>query len=146
MYRKHATVILVLLAFAASVGVNTAQAAGFLNRSSSAGGVFARLNKPLVPGMPTLPGLPTASPLGLIAPRLSNAVLMFQKGGFGTQAGRLSGIGLVAPRVSPMVALFAAPPKTRQATMMYGLTMLSPRVAVIVAMLQGARGLTAGLR
>jgi hypothetical protein len=71
---------------------------------------------------------------------------MFQKGGFGTQAGRLSGIGLVAPRVSPMVALFAAPPKTRQATMMYGLTMLSPRVAVLVAMLQGARGLTAGLR
>jgi hypothetical protein len=96
--------------------------------------------------MPTLPGLPTASPLGLIAPRLSNAVLMFQKGGLGTQAGRLSGIGLVAPRVSPMVALFAAPPKTRQATMMYGLTMLSPRVAVLVAMLQGARGLTAGLR
>jgi hypothetical protein len=29
---------------------------------------------------------------------------------------------------------------------MYGLTMLSPRVAVLVAMLQGARGLTAGLR
>jgi hypothetical protein len=45
-----------------------------------------------------------------------------------------------------MVALFAAPPKTRQATMMYGLTILSPRVAVVVAMLQGARGLTAGLR
>lgn len=146
MYRKHATVVLVLAAFAASACVNTAQGAGFLNLNSAPRGPLARLNKPLVPGMPTLPGLPTASPLGLIAPRLSNAVLIFQKGGLRTPAGRLSGIGVLSPRVSPVVALFTAPPKTRKAAMMYGLTILSPRAAVLVGMLQGARGLTAGLR
>lgn len=112
----------------------------------SGGGLFARLNKPLVPGMPVTPGLPTASPLGLIAPRLSNAVLVFQKGGLRTPAGRLSGLGVVSPRVSPVAALVSMPPKTRQAGLMYGLTILSPRAAVLVGMLQGFRGMAAGLR
>ena len=112
-------------------------------RSASGGGLLARLNKPLVP---TMPGLPTASPLGLIAPRMSNAVTIFQKGGFSTQAGRLAGIGVLSPRISPMVALFTTPPKTPKAMWTYGLTILSPRAAVAVGMIRGAMGMTAGLR
>jgi hypothetical protein len=112
-------------------------------RSASGGGLLARLNKPLVP---TMPGLPTASPLGLIAPRLSNAVTIFQKGGFSTQAGRLAGIGVLSPRISPVVALFTTPPKTPKAMWTYGLTILSPRAAVAVGMIRGAMGMTAGLR
>lgn len=112
------------------------------NRSAG-GGLMARLNKSLVP---TMPGLPTASPLGLIAPRLSNAVTIFQKGGMGTQAGRLAAIGVVSPRISPVVALIRTPPKTPKAMWMYGLTILSPRAAVAVGMVRGAMGLTSGLR
>jgi hypothetical protein len=112
-------------------------------RSASGGGLLARLNKPLVP---TMPGLPTASPLGLIAPRMSNAVTIFQKGGFSTQSGRLAGIGVLSPRISPMIALFTTPPKTPKAMWTYGLTILSPRAAVAVGMIRGAMGLTSGLR
>jgi hypothetical protein len=110
---------------------------------SAGGGLLARLNKSLVP---TMPGLPTASPLGLIAPRLSNAVTIFQKGGLNTQAGRLAGIGVLSPRISPMVALFTTPPKTPKAIWTYGLTILSPRAAAAVGMIRGAMGLTSGLR
>ena len=110
---------------------------------SSGGGLLARLNKPLVP---TMPGLPTASPLGLIAPRLSNAVTIFQKGGFSTQAGRLAGIGVLSPRISPVVALITTPPKTPKAMWTYGLTILSPRAAVAVGMIRGAMGLASGVR
>ena len=120
--------------------------ASSVSSAQAATGLLARLNKPIIPGMAPLPGLPTASPLGLIAPRLSNAALVFQKGGLRTPAGRLSGIGVLSPRVSPVVALFTAPPKTPKVGLMYGLTILSPRAAVLVSMLQGARGLTAGLR
>lgn len=120
--------------------------ASSVSAAQAANGLLARLNKPIVPGMAPLPGLPTASPLGLIAPRLSNATLLFQKGGLRTPAGRLSGLGVVSPRVSPIAALISTPPKTRQARMMYGLTILSPRAAVLVSMLQGARGMAAGLR
>jgi hypothetical protein len=112
-------------------------------RSASGGGLLARLNKPLVP---TMPGLPTASPLGLIAPRMSNAVTIFQKGGFSTQAGRLAGIGVLSPRISPMVALFTTPPKTPKAMWTYGLTILSPRAAAAVGMIRGAMGMASGLR
>jgi len=110
---------------------------------SSGGGLLARLNKPLVP---TMPGLPTASPLGLIAPRLSNAVTIFQKGGFNSQAGRLAAIGVLSPRISPVVALVRTPPKTPKAMWTYGLTILSPRAAVAVGMIRGAMGLASGLR
>jgi hypothetical protein len=120
--------------------------ASSVSPAQAATGLLARLNKPIIPGMAPLPGLPTASPLGLIAPRLSNAALVFQKGGLRTPAGRLSGIGVLSPRVSPVVALFSAPPKTPTVGLMYGLTILSPRAAVLVSMLQGARGLTAGVR
>jgi hypothetical protein len=104
--------------------------------------LFTRLNKPVVPGLPTLPGLPTASPLGLIAPRLSNLATIPTVGGFNTQAGRLAGLGLVAPRVSPIVGLLGGAAKTRPQKVLYGLTILSPRAAVLVGMLQAAR--TAG--
>jgi hypothetical protein len=103
------------------------------------GKLFARLNKPVVPGFPALPGLPTPSPLGLIAPRLSNLATIPNLGGFSTQAGRLAGLGLVAPRVSPVVALFRGVPQTRQQKVLYGLTILSPRTAVLVGMLSAAR-------
>ena len=116
---------------------------GRMPTRSSGGGLLARLNKPLVP---TMPGLPTASPLGLIAPRLSNAVTIFQKGGFSSQAGRLAAIGVVSPRISPMVALFTTPPKTPKAMWTYGLTILSPRAAVAVGMIRGAMGLASGVR
>ncbi len=126
--------------------VATVVVASSVSPAQAATGLLARLNKPIIPGMATLPGMPTASPLGLIAPRLSNAALLFQKGGLRTPAGRLSGLGVVSPRVSPIAALVSTPPKTRQARMMYGLTILSPRAAVLVSMLQAARGMAAGLR
>ena len=71
------------------------------------GGLFARLNKPLVPSTRTVPGVPTASPLGLIAPRLSNAVSMFQLGGMGTQASRR---GASAPLITSATATIKGPP------------------------------------
>lgn len=137
MFLKRSVVLGLVALFLVASSVGAAQAAT---------GLLARLNKPIVPGMAPLPGLPTASPLGLIAPRLSNATLLFQKGGLRTPAGRLSGLGIIAPRVSPIAALISTPPKTRQARMMYGLSILSPRAAVLVSMLQGARGMAAGLR
>jgi len=110
-------------------------------------GLFARLNRSPVP---TPPGLPSASPLGLIAPRLSNMVSVFQLGGLRSQAGRLAGLGVLSPRVSPLVALFRDPPATRRERALYGLTILSPRAAVLVEMLRAARtqaaGTFAGLR
>ena len=86
----------------------------FNRGGASSGGLLARMNRPLTP---TMPGLPTASPLGLIAPRMSNAVLIFQKGGLATPAGRLGAIGV-----------------------------LSPRAAVLIGMLQGARTTAAKYR
>lgn len=144
MYRKLVMVALFVALIGGPVAECLAQN-GRLSaiRGTATGGPLARLNKPIVP---TLPGLPTASPLGLIAPRLSNAVTIFQKGGFGTQAGRLAAIGVVSPRISPLVALVRTPPKTPQATLMYGLTMLSPRAAVLVGMIRGFRGLTSAIR
>jgi len=114
-----------------------------MSKGIGSGGLLARLNRPLVP---TLPGLPTASPMGLIAPRLSNMVSIFQLGGLKSQAGRLSALGVLSPRLSPVFALVRTPPKTPKARMMYGLTILSPRVAVLVGMLDASRGLAAGLR
>jgi len=143
MIRTLVVVALVALMGVVSTVECAAQGGRPLGRGAAAGGPIARLNRPLVP---TLPGLPTASPLGLIAPRLSNAVSIFQLGGMRSQAGRLSAIGVLSPRVSPVVALVRTPPKTRQARLMYGLTILSPRAAVLVGMLQASRGLAAGLR
>ena len=131
-FRRLLFVTLLSVAAASSAGESFAQ-----------GGLLARLNKSLVP---TAPGLPTASPLGLIAPRLSNAVSIFQLGGLGTQAGRLSALGVLSPRISPVVAMLRTPPATPQARRMYGLTILSPRVAALVGMMQGFRGLAAGIR
>ena len=104
-------------------------------------GLLARLNKSLVP---TMPGLPTASPLGLIAPRLSNAVSIFQFGGMTTQAGRLAALGELSPRISPVVGLLQVRSLTPQARRMYGLTILSPRATALVGMLKGARTAAAG--
>ncbi len=128
------------LLFVTLLSVAAASPAG---ESFAQGGLLARLNKSLVP---TAPGLPTASPLGLIAPRLSNAVSIFQLGGLGTQAGRLSALGVLSPRISPVVAMLRTPPATPQARRMYGLTILSPRVAALVGMMKGFRGLAAGIR
>ena len=112
-------------------------------RPAAGGGLLARLNRPLGP---TLPGMPTASPLGLIAPRLSMLAQMGQLGGFKTQAGRLAVIGLVSPRISPAVALSRKPPVTRQARLLYGLSILSPRAAVLVGMLQSFGKMAAVVR
>ena len=126
--------------FVALLSVAAASSAG---ESFAQGGLLARLNKSLVP---TAPGLPTASPLGLIAPRLSNAVSIFQLGGLGTPAGRLSALGVLSPLISPVVAMLLTPPVTPQARRMYGLTILSPRVAALVGMMKGFRGMAAGIR
>ena len=153
MVRKIVLVGLAVVVCAGLAGASLAQGpsgrlskgvSGMFNRGgASSGGLLARLNRPLTP---TMPGLPTASPLGLIAPRLSNAVTIFQKGGFSTQAGRLAGIGVLSPRISPVVALITTPPKDPKAIWTYGLTILSPRAAVAVGMIRGAMGLTSGLR
>ena len=95
MHRKLVVSAVCLAVFAASAGDCFARGRLFRSRPAASsvfnrggGGPLARLNKPLIP---TMPGLPTVSPLGLIAPRMSNAVSIFQFGGFSTQAGRLAG-------------------------------------------------------
>ncbi|MCE9632369.1 MAG: hypothetical protein K8S94_16875 [Planctomycetia bacterium] len=123
-----------------AITVAVASSAG---ESFAQGGLFASLNKSLVP---TAPGLPTASPLGLISPRLSNAVSIFQLGGMRTPAGRLSALGVLSPRLSPVVAMVRTPPATPQARRTYGLTLLSPRLSSFAGMLRGFRGMAAGLR
>lgn len=115
---------------------------GSSGASHAAGGLLARLNKSLVP---TAPGLPTASPLGLIAPRLSNLVSIGQFGGLKTNAGRLAGLGVVAPRVSPLAAMLRMP-LTPTARRMAALTILAPRATALVGMLQGMRTFAAGIR
>ena len=112
-----------------SIAVLTASAGA----CQAAGGMLARLNKSF---FPTAPGLPTASPLGLIAPRLSNAVTVFQRGGMRTPAGRLAGLGGIAPRISPLVAMTRMP-LTPTATRMAMLTLISPRATAMVGMLKG---------
>ncbi|NBW85645.1 MAG: hypothetical protein EBR23_02140 [Planctomycetia bacterium] len=129
--------------FLAATGASIAQNADFLSRTPQNAGLLARLNRSRVPA---LPGLPTASPLGLIAPRLSNAVSLVQLDGMRSQAGRLSALGILSPRVSPLVALVRATPKSRQVRFLYGLTILSPRATVLVGMLQASRGLASSLR
>lgn len=110
------------------------------------GGFLARLNKSIVPGMPTVPGVPTASPLGLIAPRLSNAVSIFQLGGMATQAGRLSFLGLISPRLSPIVAMLRTPAASPQLRSTYLLTLISPRATSLVGMMKGFRGMAGSMR
>jgi hypothetical protein len=112
-----------------SIAVLTASAGA----CQAAGGMLARLNTSF---FPTAPGLPTASPLGLIAPRLSNTVSIFQFGGMRTQAGRLAGLGVIAPRISPLVAMTRMP-LTPTATRMAMLTLISPRATAMVGMLKG---------
>jgi hypothetical protein len=143
MHRKLAISALCLAVFAASAGDCFARGRVFgSGRSVSSvfkggAGPLARLNKPLIP---TMPGLPTVSPLGLIAPRMSNAVSIFQFGGFTSQAGRLAALGVVSPRISPVAGMIARPPVTPAARRMYVLTMISPRAAVLVGMFKAAQG------
>lgn len=141
--------VIVILCLAATLAAPVAPclAQGLMPRfGSSGGGMLARLNKPISPRLPTLPGVPTFSPLGLIAPRLSNIVSFGQLGGFGTQAGRLSMLGLVSPRISPVAALASMRSATPQARRLTMLTILSPRAAVVVGMLKAFSGMAAGLR
>jgi hypothetical protein len=137
---KRVMTMAVLAAAIAATGATESEAAGLFNRGGS-GGILARLNKPLVPAQP---GLPTVSPLGLISPRMSNAVLIFQKGGFTTPAGRLAALGVVSPRISPAVALVRTPPVTPQARLTYGLSILSPRMATLLGFFRAARTLPTG--
>ncbi len=137
---KRVMTMAVLAAAIVAIGATESEAAGLFNRGGS-GGILARLNKPLVPAQP---GLPTVSPLGLISPRMSNAVLIFQKGGFTTPAGRLAALGVVSPRISPAVALVRTPPVTPQARLTYGLSILSPRMATLLGFFRAARTLPTG--
>lgn len=149
MHRKLAIAALCLAAFAASTGDCFARgrlfgsSRSFSSAFKGGAGPLARLNKPLVP---TLPGVPTASPLGLIAPRLSMLALIPQSGGFGTQAGRLAGLGAISPRISPIAGMMVKPPATPAARNMYLLTIISPRAAVLVGMLKAAQGAGAMVR
>lgn len=146
MYRTLVVLVLVVAVSMSPTSLSFAQGGGVRSAMASrpaSGGVLARLNRSRVPAMP---GLPTFSPLGLIAPRLSNLVSIRQFGGMGTQAGRLGFLGLIAPRLSPAVALFKAPPRTPQAMRLYAMTILSPRLAVVMGMLQASRGMLAGVR
>jgi hypothetical protein len=131
MRRLVLPAMLCFMSFAASAG-----------ECQAAGGLLARMNKSM---FPTAPGLPTASPLGLIAPRLSNLVSIGQFGGMRTPAGRLAGLGLVAPRVSPFATMMRMPltPATRRMAM---LTIISPRATALVGMLKGMRTFAGGLR
>jgi hypothetical protein len=130
---------LVLALSVASSPGTSATAAGTLSRIGSSG-PLSRLNKPLVPGLPTMPGLPTFSPLGLLSPRLSNLESIRQFGGLRSQDGRLAGIGVLSPRISPVVAMVQGVPDSRAERLLYGLTVLSPRAATLVGMLRAAQG------
>jgi hypothetical protein len=131
MRRFVLPVVVCLAAFVASAGI-----------SHAAGGMLTRLNKSV---FPTAPGLPTASPLGLIAPRLSNLVSVGQFGGMRTSAGRVAGLGVLSPRLSPFAAMMRMPlsPATRR---MAFLTIISPRATVLVGMLKGMRTFASGIR
>lgn len=145
MLRK--LIVIVCLAATLSAPVAPCLAQGVVPRfGSSGGGILARLNKPISPRLPTLPGVPTFSPLGLIAPRLSNILSIGQLGGLRTQAGRLSALGVLSPRISPVAALAGMRSATPQVRRLYVLTILSPRVAVVVGMLKAFSGMAAGLR
>ena len=139
--KRMLAVTALTMAMVAMMSTDT-EAAGLFRRGGG-GGLLARLNKPLVPAQP---GLPTVSPLGLISPRLSNAVLIFQKGGLSTQAGRLAAIGVLSPRISPAVAMVRTPPVTPPARLTYGLSILSPRMATILGMFKAARTLPTSIR
>jgi len=145
MVRKLLVIVCLAATLSAPAAPSVAQ--GLIPRpgSASGGGILARLNRPVSPKLPTLPGVPTFSPLGLIAPRLSNLVSFGQLGGFGTQAGRLSMLGLVSPRISPVAAMVRMPAATPQARRLYALTIISPRAAVLVGMLRAFSGLGGGL-
>lgn len=146
MYRTLVILALVLAVSLSTTSLSFAQGGGLrsaMPARPASGGVLARLNRSRLPAMP---GLPTISPLGLIAPRLSNLASIRQFGGMGTQAGRLGFLGLISPRLSPAMALFTAPPRTPQAMRLYGMTILSPRLAVVMGMLQASRGMLAGVR
>jgi len=146
MYRTLVILALVLAVSLSTTSLSFAQGGGLRSAMPgrpASGGVLARMNRSRLPAMP---GLPTISPLGLIAPRLSNLASIRQFGGMGTQAGRLGFLGLISPRLSPAIALFTAPPRTPQAMRLYGMTILSPRLAVVMGMLQASRGMLAGVR
>lgn len=144
MMRKLLVIVCLAATLAAPVAPCFAQ--GVIPRpGSGGGGILARLNRPVSPKLPTLPGVPTFSPLGLIAPRLSNLASFGQLGGFGTQAGRLSMLGLVSPRISPVAAMVRMPATTPQARRLYALTILSPRAAVLVGMLRAFSGMGGAL-
>jgi len=125
----------------APFGSSSLEAAGPFSRVSDGGGILKRLNTSIVPGVPAMPGMPTFSPLGLLAPRLSNLESIRQFGGLQSQQGRLAGIGVLSPRISPVVAFAQGVPKTRSEKLLYGLTVLSPRAATLVGMLRAAQGL-----
>ncbi|NBW97526.1 MAG: hypothetical protein EBR28_12570 [Planctomycetia bacterium] len=145
MVRKLIVVVCLATTFLAPVAPCVAQ--GVMPRvGAGGGGILARLNKPISPRLPTLPGVPTFSPLGLIAPRLSNIVSIGQLGGMRTQAGRLSALGVLSPRISPVVALMGMRSATPQARRLYALTILSPRAAVVVGMLKAFSGMAGSLR
>jgi len=131
VHRFMCSLVMCLAALVASAGT-----------SHAAGGLLTRLNKSV---FPTAPGLPTASPLGLIAPRLSNLVSIGQFGGMRTSAGRLAGLGVLSPRISPFAAMMRMPltPATRR---MAFLTIISPRATVLVGMLKGMRTFASGIR
>ena len=131
MRRFLLPVVLCVAVVAASAGV-----------SQAAGGLLARMNKSV---FPTAPGLPTASPLGLLAPRLSNLASIGQLGGMKTSAGRLAGLGVISPRISPFAAMMRMP-LTPTARRMAALTIISPRATVLVGMLKGMKTFTAGIR
>lgn len=135
-------VTLVVAPCSPSLAQNGSLRSAVASRPAS-GGLLARLNRSR---MPAMPGVPTISPLGLIAPRLSNLASIRQFGGVSTQAGRLSLLGLISPRLSPAVALFRDPPRSPQAMRMYAGTILSPRLAVLMGMLKASRSMVGGLR
>jgi hypothetical protein len=97
-----------------------------------------RLNQPLVTGLPPRPGLPTASPLGLIAPRVSFFTTFVTSGGFGNMPANLAPlIGFASPRGAPIITLLRDWPPSTQDGITSGLNILSPRALVGARILRG---------
>jgi hypothetical protein len=71
---------------------------------------------------------------------------MFQLGGMGTQAGRLSLLGLVSPRISPIAAMLGNPAASPQLQRTYLLTLISPRLTALVGMMRGFSSMAGNVR
>lgn len=95
-----------------------------------------QLNHPVVQ---STPGLPTPSPLGLVAPRISNLMSFNSSGGLATGEGRRFLLGTGFPRLGNGLGLIQNPPQSIGVGLQSGVGILAPRVGVLSQFLTSPR-------